>query len=104
MYMPSGAEPATGQRSMLSQLQGTGRFKTFRANKELYRRIDAAPPAAEAPDANVYNALVEHLGPAASERAGPHASLPSSSGQETGSASVRASARGHDPSLKTSDL
>ena len=102
MYMPSGAEPAAAQRSMLSQLQGAGRFKTFRANNELYMRIDAAPPASEATDVNVMNALAEHLGPAASERAGPHASLPSSS-SHTGTVSARASARGRDPSLKTSN-
>ena len=94
MYMPSGAEPATGQRSMLSQLQGAGRFKTFRANNELYMRIDVDPPAAEAPELKMYNALVADLGPAGSEHAGAHASLPSSSSQ---------TARGHDPSLKTSN-
>ena len=104
MYMPSGAEPATGQRSMLSQLQGMGRFKTFRANNELYMRIEAAPPAAEAPEIKMINALVEHLGPAASESVGPHASLPTSGSQKTvGSASARASARGQDASLKTSN-
>ena len=104
MYMPSGAEPANLQQSMLSQLQGTGRFKTFRANNELYMRIDAAPAATEAPEMKMYNAFIEHLGPAASERTGPDATLPSTSSQKTaGTASARASARNHDPSLKTSN-
>ena len=104
MYMPSGAEPAAPQRSMLSQLQGAGRFKTFRANNELYMRIDAAPAVADAPEIKMYNALVEHMGPAASDRTGPHATLPSSSSAKTaGTASAGASARGHDPSLVTSN-
>ena len=44
LYMPSGSLKAAKEEqksNLINELQGNARFKTFRANNELYMRIDA---------------------------------------------------------------
>ena len=58
MYMPKN-EPKTG--GLVTDIQGNMRFKTFRANNELYMRIDSIKPEVEANEQRIYDALVKSI-------------------------------------------
>ena len=49
------------QPTMLNELRGEKRFKTFRANNELYYRIETSSNV-EMKEQNIYDSLIEKLG------------------------------------------
>ena len=54
MYMPS-QQP---KPSLINELYGNARFKTFRANNELFMRIDAVRREDDSNEILMYNALL----------------------------------------------
>ena len=92
---------------LINEVQGKARFKTFRANNELYMRYDAAraPKDIDSGELRAYNALVSNLrrGSSLPSKSSIHTekSKPNQTRQKPNDTSVRQTSYGQEAATST---